>query len=177
MEAERWSRCRFGSMRRSFCCGCFRLLLLLPVVAAGCCLFLLFVLRSLACTHNDRDEWIVFCCWHFRRTCRLAYVPQPYDPKRIQNRLSVFLSVRLSVRCLRHRFPCFVVSSPILSDLPTTLARSLTRDRMGTRFESQTGDDADTIEKNKSPNPKLSYCPTDTTSASEHSAERIHWSD
>ena len=74
------------------------------VIASGfccCCLlllFLLFVPRSLACTCNDRVEWIVFCCWHFRRTCRLAYVPQPYDPKRIQ-KSSVCRSVCLFV-CL-----------------------------------------------------------------------------
>ena len=99
MEAERWSRCRFGSMRRSFCCGCFRLLLLLPVVAAGCCLFLLFVLRSLACTHNDRDEWIVFCCWHFNgRAGSLTFLSHTIQNVS-KNCPSVFPSVSLSV-CL-----------------------------------------------------------------------------
>ena len=67
------------------CCGC----VWRRGAASCCCLFLLLVPRSLACTRSDRVEWIVFFLLAFQWMCRLAYVLQPDDPQRIQNRMSV----------------------------------------------------------------------------------------
>ena len=148
------------------------------VACCSCCLFLLFVLRSLACTHNDRDEWIVFCCWHFGgRAGSLTFLSHTIQNVSKIVRLSLGLSVCLSVTCLRRHFSVLAVSFWILSDLPTTLARSLTRDRMGTRCKFPNRRRRGYNRKEQITAPTLSYCLTDTTSASERSTKCIHWSD
>ena len=123
------------------CCGC----VWRRGAASCCCLFLLlFVANSLACTHNDRGEWIVFCCWHFGgRAGSLTFFSRT-----IHSVSKIVCPSDCLIVCLLFTSLHFLLEILflILSDKETTPTRSLSRDRTG---NGSNHEQATTLEQSK----------------------------